>query len=93
MLKPVDSDDDFLPENKLESLWLFCVVFQVNEETKDIEVEHMMSVEVTKPGAFKTAMTGSRADLEESWLFEAADKIPTSKSYGDVDDPDDLPQF
>lgn len=53
----------------------------------------MLSVETEKPGVFKTAMTGSRADLEESWLFESVDKIPSGKSYGDVDDPDDLPQF
>jgi len=56
-------------------------------------VEHMLSVETDKAGAFKTAMTGSRADLEDSWMFESVNKIPTSKSQGDQDDPDDLPQF
>jgi hypothetical protein len=53
----------------------------------------MLSVETSKNGAIKTAMTGSRADLEDSWLFEASDKIPKSDSQGDIDDPDDLPQF
>lgn len=53
----------------------------------------MLSVETAKPGAIKTAMTGSRADLEESWLFEAGDKIPKGDEQGDIDDPDDLPQF
>jgi len=74
-------------------VWLFCVAFKIDEESKEIVVEHMLSLETEKPGVFKTAMTGSRADLEESWLFESKDKIPSGKSYGDVDDPDDLPQF
>ena len=53
----------------------------------------MISVETFKTGAIKTAMTGSRADIEDSWIFESVDKIPKSDSQGDIDDPDDLPQF
>lgn len=74
-------------------MWLLCVAFQVDEETKEIVVENMISVESEKAGVLKTAMTGSRADMEESWLFESVDKIPSSKAYGDTEDPDDLPNF
>lgn len=74
-------------------MWLFCTAFEVNEETKEIEVLSMISVETEKTGAIKTAMTGSRSDLEDSWLFESSDKIPKSDKQGDIDDPDDLPQF
>lgn len=40
----------------------------------------MISIESQKPGVLKTAMTGSRADMEESWLFESIDKIPSGKA-------------
>jgi len=53
----------------------------------------MISVESEKAGVLKTGMTGSRADIEESWLFESIDKIPSGKAFGDTEDPDDLPQF
>lgn len=53
----------------------------------------MISVESSKTGLINTAMTGNRADLEDSWLFESTDKIPVNKTFGDIDDPDDLPQF
>jgi len=72
---------------------MFCVVFEVDQETKEIKVSNMISIESDKAGVLKTAMTGNRADLEDSWLFESIDKIPVSKSFGDVDDPDELPQF
>jgi len=93
ILKPTKGVEEFLPENKIESLWLFCTAFAVDEETKELTVANMLSVETNKPGVLKAAMTGNRADLEDSWLFEASDKIPVNKAFGDIDDPDDLPQF
>lgn len=65
----------------------------MDTDTKEVTVAKMISVETNKPGVLKAAMTGNRADLEESWLFESTDKIPVNKSFGDIDDPDDLPQF
>lgn len=80
--------------NKVSQLWFFCSMFTVPDKQKNI-VEPVTVASYTSKlkGVITTAFNNSRANMEEIWLMESGDIVPTEEKFGDEDDTDELPQF
>jgi len=58
-----------------------------------VEPETMASYTSKLKGVIQTAFNNKRSSMEEIWLMESGDLVPSETAAGDEDDTDELPQF
>lgn len=68
-------------------------MFEIDEDTKAMNVLHTMSFTSSDPGMIKSALKGTRSDLSDVMLNEMSDLVPYGSAYGDMNDDDDTPSF
>jgi len=89
-----DEMDKIPTYNKVSELWFFCSSFMVPDKQKNIVEPHTLASYTSKlKGVIQASFNNSRANMEEIWLMESGDIVPSETKAGEEDDTDELPQF